>query len=73
MTRPGAIRAGRSNRPRNASTPELELRGMAARTILLAEENPAITGFVNLIADVGTVLVADEKAATRELLEPMGS
>jgi hypothetical protein len=46
---------------------------MAARTILLAEENPAITGFVNLIADVGTVLVADEKAATRELLEPMGS
>ena len=32
----------------------------------------AIAGFLNLIADVGTVLVADEKAAVRELREAWG-
>src|SRR3954462_5510831 len=44
---------------------------MASRMILLAEEDPAITGFLadNLVADGYTVLGADDKAAALELLE----
>jgi DNA-binding response OmpR family regulator len=43
----------------------------SARTILLAEEDPAIAGFLadNLIADGYRVLVADDKTAALELLE----
>jgi DNA-binding response OmpR family regulator len=44
---------------------------MASRMILLAEEDPAIAGFLadNLVADGYTVLVADDKNAALELLE----
>src|SRR4051794_10239591 len=44
---------------------------MASRMILLAEEDPAIAGFLadNLVADGYTVLVADDKPAALELLE----
>src|SRR3954454_500705 len=44
---------------------------MASRMILLAEEDPALAGFLadNLIADGYTVLVADDKSAALELLE----
>src|SRR3954447_4436694 len=43
----------------------------SARTILLAEEDPALAGFLadNLIADGYRVLVADDKTAALELLE----
>src|SRR3954447_7201024 len=43
----------------------------SARTILLAEEDPATAGFLadNLIADGYRVLVADDKTAALELLE----
>ena len=43
----------------------------SARTILLAEEDPATAGFLadNLIADGYRVLVADDKRAALELLE----
>ena len=43
----------------------------SARTILLAEEDPATAGFLadNLIADGYRVLVADDKPAALELLE----
>src|SRR3954454_13736255 len=44
---------------------------MASRMILLAEEEPAIAGFLadNLAADGYTVLVADDKPAALKLLE----
>src|SRR3954453_926038 len=44
---------------------------MASRMILLAEEDPAIAGFLadNLVADGYTELVADDKTAAPELLE----
>ncbi len=43
----------------------------SARTILLAEEDPATAGFLadNIIADGYRVLVADDKTAALELLE----
>ena len=43
----------------------------SARTILLAEEDPATAGFLadNLIADGYRVLIADDKTAALELLE----
>jgi hypothetical protein len=56
----------------NATTSELELRGHGFRHHLLAEEGPAIADFLNLIAEGYGMLVADEKAAALELLEPWG-
>ena len=58
---------------RGAAPPEISERSLmaSARTILLAEEDPAIAGFLadNLVADGYRVLVADDKTAALELLE----